>query len=94
MIYNTIKVISPELVGIAIGFLLRHFLMPFISGRETSELLKYLRKAQITRDEQAELKFNLAQTQHWIELHVLSCPYVSKADREAKQEIHKITQGG
>lgn len=91
MAYDTILRITPELAGIAIGFGLRHFLMPLISGKEVGNLIKYLRQHEMTKDEQAELKFNLAETKCWIELHANHCPYVKHELVETKALLRQIT---
>lgn len=84
----------PEIISIVIGFLLRHFLMPIISGKEISTLIKYLKTHEQTKEEQAKLDLNLAQTQLWLELHANSCPYVKKELREAKELTKKIFNQG
>lgn len=84
MIFSTLQKLSPEIIGILIGMAIRHFLMPFISGKEVADMLKYLKKHEMTKEEVCELKSNLAQTQLWIELHEQACPYVKK--KFAQQE--------
>lgn len=75
---DTVGRLTPELAGILIGFAVRHFFMPFISGKEIKDMIQYLKKHEITKEETCELRANLAQTQLWIELHEQSCPYVKK----------------
>jgi 5-bromo-4-chloroindolyl phosphate hydrolysis protein len=86
--------VTPEIISIAIGFAMRHFLMPLISGKETSHLIKYLKNHQITKEQQAELNCNLSETRLWIELHSQSCPYVKKELREAKETVKKLFNQG
>lgn len=90
MILQTLKTISPELIGIVIGFLIRHFFMPFVSGKETSNLIKYLKAHLESTDQKAELKYNLAEAKFWNDFHAHACPYVAHELKEAKNTIKKL----
>lgn len=89
-----ISTITPELIAVALGFALRHILMPYFSGKETSNLIKYIKQHEITKEQKAELSSNLAEARLWIEVHSDSCPYVKKRLREAKQELSDIITKG
>lgn len=89
--YNEyLKTYSPEIIGLLIGFLLRHYIPTIVTSKEAQNLLKYLRNNIMTKDQQHEMQANLAQTQLWMEVHSQSCPYVKKEIREAKEAIYDI----
>lgn len=91
---SIITTITPEIIAVALGFALRHLLMPYFSGKETSNLLKYLRTHEITKDEQAELKYNLAEARLWMEIHAKKCPYVKTEIEQGKKELLNIINKG
>lgn len=78
MVIKLIQKIPLDVLLILIGFGVRHFLPTIATGKESQNLLKYLKSRELTKEQQAELATNLAQTQLWIELHEQSCPYVKK----------------
>lgn len=78
MIFSTLQKLSPEIIGILIGFAIRHFFMPFISGKEIKDMIHYLKSHEMNKEKIAELETNLAETRLWIQLHENSCPYIKK----------------
>jgi hypothetical protein len=91
---HILNTITPDVIALIAGFALRHFLMPFFSGKETSSLLKYLKAQQETKEQRAELKYQLAEVRCWLETHEKSCPYVKKEIREAKEILAQIIKKG
>lgn len=87
---DNIQFITTEIVAIIIGFSIRHFLMPIMSGKEISSLLKYLRTNQMTKDDIAELKYQLEQAKVWNEIHEKACPYVNYEIQKSKAIIKHL----
>ena len=80
----------PEVIAVSLGFALRHFLAPIVSGKETANLLRYLKNHEETKEQKAELKCNLAETRLWLEVHADTCPYTKHAISSAKNQALKL----
>lgn len=90
MINEYIAKIPLDVILIIFGFAVRHFIPSIAAGKESQNLIKYIKKREMTKDQQQELEANLGETRLWVELHTKSCPHVSQAVNDAKEDCRKI----